>query len=434
MTGPSSAQQQQQSLGTHPGSLRPCSCGHRIQSSTTTTTTAEHDGVVATALSNMEASFVHLSSSSAEGFTFASTPDRQDGLLLTCQHVDRMIRAADGNQDAALCTDCLNRVTRAVQDDIQRIQAETMAYHRAVAEESVRYQSLQKTLASNVVASGEASQDLLACTRHSFLDEIALLKDAYQQHEEELYQLKAIQREQHIVSQQLEEMENSVAVEQNSLELEARAFDNDIAHVSYQIQRVHDEMDSLATVRLHSALFELAVDKRGLRYPLINDLRLAYRPKGDVQWAEINAAWSQVLKLLLLAGTSAGFRPKSWRIVPLASCAKLMYLESNRREVYTMGGKDGCRDHMASSLRALTALLDPFVKHLASLLPECSSGIPHDMSRNRIGPCDLSRIEDGDDSGWSHAIQCISLNLRWIQDRASDWEAIRLMNVLVVTP
>jgi beclin 1 len=428
MTAPFFAQQQ--SLGTKPDSLRPCICGHRIQSSATT---AEEHGVEAVALSNMEASFVHLSSSSAEEFTFANSPNHQDGFLLTCQHVDRMIRAADGKQDAALCMDCLKRVTRAVQDDIQRIQDETMAYHKAVAEETERYQCLRKTLASNVVASGEPSQDLLACTRHSFLDEIALLNDAYQQHEEELHQLKAVQREQHTVSQQLELMENSIAAERNSLELEARAFDNDIAYVSNQIQRVHDEMDSLASVRLHSALFELTVDKRGLRYPLINDLRLAYRPKGDVQWAEINAAWSQVLKLLLLVGTSAGFRPKSWRIVPLTSCAKLMYLDSNRREVYTMGGKDGCRDHMASSLRALTALLDPFVKHLASLLPDCSSGIPHEMPRNRIGPCDLSRIEDGDDSGWSNAIQCIALNLRWIQDRASDWEAIRLMNVLVIT-
>ena len=52
------------------------------------------------------------------------------------------------------------------------------------------------------------------------------------------------------------------------------------------------------TVRLHAALFHLVVDKRGLRYPLINELRLAYRPKGDVHWKEINAAWAQATQLL----------------------------------------------------------------------------------------------------------------------------------------
>lgn len=404
-----------------PETRRPttCTCGHHRSSSTTT-----EDGLCL--LSNMEASFVHLPST--EGFTLGTTLNHQDGFLWTYQHVNRMIRAADGPHDAALCVDCVHRVMKALQDDIHRIQAETVAYDAAVVEEEERYQSLRKAVSSNLVPPGEVTMNLIEWTQKSFRDEIDELMEACRLHKEELEQLRQGQREQFLISKQLDMLEDSMAQEQNTLELEARAFDNDMAQVSYQIRKVHDEMDSLASVRLHSALFELVVDKRGLRYPLINDLRLACRPKGDVQWAEINAAWSQVSTFLLLVGTSVGFRPKNWRIVPLTSCAKLMYLESNRREVYTMGGKDGGRDHMPSSLRALTALLDPLVQHIAKLLPECSTVIPYDMSRNRIGSWDLSRIEDGDDSGWSNVIQCISLNLRWVQDRASDWETIRLLD------
>ena len=50
------------------------------------------------------------------------------------------------------------------------------------------------------------------------------------------------------------------------------------------------------------------------------------------------------------------------------------------------------------------------------------------MARNRIGSWDLSRIEDGDDPGWSNVIQSISLNLLWIQDQGSEWEARQLLD------
>ena len=379
----------------------PCTCGHQRSCNDNDDENDDEEDV--------ESSFVHLPEVSN---LTSSDP---------FHHIIRLMQTSNGHFDTSLCQECVHRVMNAIQEDIHRLQQETTAYHHAVVEEEERYESLHSTL---LLTNGktETPEGIISWTQRSFQDEIVILHEACKQYQEELEQLKEVQRQQLVMSRQLDDMEDFVAKEQNTFELQARAFDNDISDVSHQIRTVHDEMDSLATVRLHFALFELVVDERGLRYPLINELRLAYRPKGDVQWAEINVAWSQVLKLLLLVGTSVGFRPQKWRIVPLTSCAKLMYLESNRREVYTMG-----KQHMASSLRALTAFLDLLVQHIVTLLHP-TTRIPHDMARNRIGSWDLSRIEDGDDPGWSNVIQSISLNLLWIQDQGSEWEARQLLD------
>ena len=387
-------------------SSSPCTCGHHRSCDNDENNDKEDE-------EDVESSFVHLPD--------VSPLTNSDPF----HHMTRLLRTTDGHFDISLCQECVHRVMNAIQEDIHRLQHETTSYDHAVVEEEERYKSLHNTLLLTN-DSKETPEDLISWTQRSFQEEIYILNEACTQHQEELKQLKEVQRQQLVMSQHLDEMEDFVANERNTFEFEARAFDNDISDMSHQIRTVHDEMDSLAAVRLHSALFELVVDERGLRYPLINELRLAYRPKGDVQWAEINVAWSQVLKLLLLVGTSVGFRPQKWRIVPLTSCAKLMYLESNRREVYTMG-----KQHMASSLRALTAFLDLLVQHIVTLLHP-TINIPHEMARNRIGSWDLSRIEDGDDSGWSNVIQGISLNLRWIQDQGSEWEARRLLDASAV--
>jgi hypothetical protein len=276
----------------------------------------------------------------------------------------------------------------------------------------------------------------------SFRQEIQVLERACQQHQEELKHLQSVYKEQTAVSHQLDDLREYLAEEQNALELEARAFDSIHPLLANRIQQVEQEVEALEDVRLHSALFDLVVDKqRGLRYPLINDLRLAYRPKGDLEWKEIKAAWAQVLQLLLFVGTSVQFRSKNWRIVPLTFGARLMYISdannTRRREVYSFS--DDHHSSIAPSLRALTALLDQLIHHVkAKLTPTLEQGedmppIPYETSRNRIGSHDLSRLEDDDDSGWSRVIHCIASNLQWLAERASDWEALQCLVATTTT-
>ena len=242
--------------------------------------------------------------------------------------------------------------------------------------------------------------------------------------------MRSLQKDQHTLTIELNEMEASLAQQQNALQLEARSFDFQQKQHFDKLCQAHRECDDLQAVQLHSTLFDLVIDKRGLRYPLINQLRLAFCPKGDVHWREINAAWSQAAQLLFLIGSSLEFQTPSWRIIPLTSCAKIIHLDHNqKRTVSNLGGQDGrsFARGMASSLRAFNALLDELVRHALSLNVEMpQGGIPFPTTRSSVGGIDLSRLPDADDAGWSRVIQYNACNLQWLSALASQWERQKL--------
>ena len=267
-------------------------------------------------------------------------------------------------------------------------------------------------------------------TEESFRDEIAVLTAACEQHEQELQQLQILEAEQARLSTELDTVDDYLENERNRLEIDAHAFGHVQQQLSLTLRDTQREIEALSMVRLHAALFDLVVDKRGLRYPLINELRLAYGPKGDVHWTEISAAWSQAAQFMLLVAASVKFRSKDWRIVPLTTCAKLIYLDGKHRSVYTLGGGENEKPaKMAMSLRAMNALLDQMCRHMVLLGHEGARPLPYETTRNRIGRYELSQLEETNDSGWSSVIHCMASNLQWLSERASDYE---LQNIIVI--
>lgn len=249
---------------------------------------------------------------------------------------------------------------------------------------------------------------------------------AVKQQENELQELQRLSREQVRIAKELDNVDGCLDEERNVLEIDARAFGHVQHQLSCTLRDTQHEIEALSTVRLHASLFHLVVDKRELRYPLINDLRLAYRPKGDVDWTEISAAWSQAAQLLLLVAASVKFLSRDWRIVPLASCAKLIHLDGKHRAVYTLGESEGPelkhRVKMSFSLKAMNALLDQLCRHVSSLPSRGKHPLPYETTRSRIGRFELSHLEDSNDSGWSSVIHCMASNLQWLSDRAADYE------------
>jgi hypothetical protein len=301
-----------------------------------------------------------------------------------------------------------------------------MAYNHAVTAELERVQNLEAALRTShwspdVSASEFEPNDLIQRTEESFRQEIAILSATCEQHEQELAELQKVQAEQARLSKELDTVDDYLEDERNRLEIDADAF----GHVQQQLSRtlgdLQREIESLSNVRLHSVLFNLVVDNRGLRYPLINELRLAYRPKGDVHWTEISAAWAQAAQLLLLVAASVKFRSKDWRIVPLTTCAKLIHIDGKHRSVYTLGGNDR-PVKMALSLRAMNALLDQLCRHMILLGHDNARPMPYETTRNRIGRFELSQLDENNDSGWSSVVHCMASNMQWLSDRASDYE------------
>ena len=293
-------------------------------------------------------------------------------------------------------------------------------------------------------------------TEEAFQTEIAFLEAACQQHRDELLHFRALQHEQQQLGLELDRLHEALSHEQNALVLEARAFDNDQEHLASILLDLQDEVERLSscTVKLPATLLRLQVDReRGLRYPLINELRLAYRPKGDVQWKEIQAAWALAAQLLLSIGTLFQFQQKSssnssnnncWKVIPLAHCAKLFYYPpertntsddtasatrntaSTRPVVFNLGHP---KTNHSKALLTWNALLCQMVHHVSSKLAvaidvgivdaEDVPPLPFEIALTKIGNTSLSHLDEDDDGGWSRVIHYMSSDLLWLSDCAS---------------
>jgi Apg6 BARA domain len=378
--------------------------------------------------------------------------------------------------DVCLCPACILRVERAMISDAERIEQEILALDDAVREEEFRSESWKRALVQavmggtasfedetrgrNGIYEGASAVELLNQQENAFRREIAILRDAVNQQESDIGRLAQLQREQGRAIQNLRQARTALEEERNNLEINARAFDSDHSLLSRELVDVQGKVDRLSSpqIRLLSTMFELTVDKdRGLRYPLINDLRLAYRPKGDVQWDEIQGAWSLAAQLLLSVATVFGFQSKNWKVVPLSHCAKLVYTEggespdnagrsttktsaarltapttkvtpTTRSMVFNLGHPrtDGSR-----ALMAWNALLHAVIQHATVQMHKAVEGgvlespsvlpsVPYEMSSpGQIGDSSLARINPKDDAAWSTAIHCMSSNLLWLSDCAS---------------
>jgi len=294
----------------------------------------------------------------------------------------------------------------------------------------------------NQQLAGEIKDDLVESTVRAFQQEMKGLATSCTEHQDELNRLNNILLDQNQISEALTVEEEAVISELNALEIDARSFENTHHRLTLQCHAADREVAALSCVRLHSSLFDITVDERGLRHPLINDLRFSHRPKRDLNltWAEINAAWSQAAQLLMFVASSIRFRSRGFRIVLLTTCAKIIEMRpttgvnigGDKRIVHNLGSetldssgvpRKGGVDTIAVSLRIFHALLQEMFAHLRSM-GDPPSGVllekpPFDIGPSFIGSHDLRQMHETDDVGWSHVIHCMASNMRWLSQNVS---------------
>jgi adenosyl cobinamide kinase/adenosyl cobinamide phosphate guanylyltransferase len=358
-----------------------------------------------------------------------------------------------------LCVDCIDRLASAFDTDTQRLYAEVEIYNETVLTSRQRMKALQRTTEAVSGVSSSVSADIINNNpiEEAYKQEIALLEQEVQARCDELFHLNKLYNEQKNITTELDLLEEGLQMEQNSLELQSEAFDNRRQILTKTLSEVQNEVDKLTCVSLPRALFDLQVDHaRGLHYPLINQLRLAFRPKGDVPKHEIQVAWSQATQLLLILGTMFEYHGLDWKLVPLVDCAKLIY----RKEIFNLAPGD------CLSLMAWNALLDQVVKHALSIVgggginatSTTSSRVggsspiknqsynnssnnksnkesstspipPFSSSATMIGGTEIARLEPSDDVGWSLVIHKMVSNLLWLSNRASDLAATQVSSM-----
>jgi len=439
--------------------LSPCSSKRtraRPMTSTPTTTTTMW----------LESSFVHLMAPrhrrgplheerSGQKTSYPQHNSRHmspHGFLEQYQHMEQLLLAASsstavGMAEIPLCSECIDRIAAALEEDTCRLHDDTRAYKEWVMD---RTQSL-KTLESVAAVSSTSNHSYphqsplnspklipwLHQTEQAYQEEIGMLQQEVQARESELIHLHSLYKEQMAITEELEEFANHVHQDQSSLELQAKAFDDSAMLVSKSLSTIQTEVDQLSIVRLPLSLFDLQVDERGLRYPLINQLRWAFRPKGDVTDSEIRAAWSHATQLLWVVGTLLQYTSSEWKLVPLAAdCAKLIY----RKEIFNLKPGD-CR-----SLMAWNALLDQVIRHAKTIIipqPLVDGGTatkdhhhkssspplpspPFPSSPSSIGSTELARLDRADHVSWSQVVHRMASNLLWLSERVAEHVALQV--------
>jgi hypothetical protein len=306
---------------------------------------------------------------------------------------------------------------------------ECRLYRNATQDEKTRQQSQLRAIQSS-----GGSTTALETIQDDLRHEVARLEEVCQEQEAELQNLTNLLMGATAVSKQLDCLQWDINEEANALELESHAFDNEEQQILAELTEVQTEVDRLSStgIRFPTRLLDLRVDSaRGLRYPLINELRLAYRPKGDLEWNEIQAAWSLAAQLLLESATLLNFQSRHWRIVPLSQCAKIIYYHSSggtRGVVHNVGHRTS---NCSEALIAWNSLLCEAVQYaLATVQAGAEKGflekaslpkLPFAQAAGKIGSVPLALLDVNDDASWSRVVHFLSCNLLWLANVASVW-------------
>lgn len=322
---------------------------------------------------------------------------------------------------ASLSLPVLARLENTLQHDTERLIKEKDVYKDAVVQQRLRSRRLEQTIQTTAEMLG--SEDNLPAVEEAFRNEIEMLSSTCTMTRKELGRLQNALREQAVIESQIDAAYGKVADEQNALCLEAEAFDDDHAQLSRILSDLREQEKQLLSVELPTYSYRLVVDtERGLRYPLINDLRLAFKPKGDLDWKEIAAAWALAAQLLLSIANLFGFQSQTWRVVPLSSCAKIIYTPANssKAKVFNLGHPQTKGSKALLTWNALLCqVLHHVKKQVSTQLISWNDKSDHNMTPTTIGNIGLTTGLD--DATWARAIHLMSYNLLWLSNVSSHY-------------
>lgn len=240
-----------------------------------------------------------------------------------------------------LCDLCLDRFTKLIEKDIKSLNHETECYMEKVDEEENKYNS--KINGENDFSSQydqeEITQASELCQRLSL----------------EANQLSQLHEKQVKRSQWLYQEEDKTLMKLNSLEFHSFKVQDRIRDLTFKCSQTSKEINCLKSdvSLLNTLLFDFGLYYQEKKHSTINGLRLSHGPIllqtierivdydevcdddniiiydqdfDELDWQEINAAWSQAAQILLFAAGLSKYAFKDLRIVPSSTCAKIIQL------------------------------------------------------------------------------------------------------------
>jgi hypothetical protein len=313
------------------------------------------------------------------------------------------------------------RVAAALETDAIRLREETAMYMDFVTEEEDRMKQLESIVRMSTQLT--EYQTTRSTADFSLQKDILQLQKLCDEHEKNFMDLYTLLQDQVALSNLLLRQEEEILVSLNDLEVKADRFNQWNNYLMMKCINVQKELSSLRHVQLLSSMFHISIDDRGWRYPLINSLRLSHKPKGDLAWSEISAAWSQASQLAMFLGNAFKFASPNFRIIPLSTCAKILEFSKGTKRAYNMGVElDSLNiissakgvDHIVPSIYIFYRYLGQLLLHVQQRKQLVSPVLYHPSDD------DIVKYNQDDDPSWGTLIQYIAASLKWLSEHATE--------------
>ncbi|KAF8629407.1 hypothetical protein AX15_003461 [Amanita polypyramis BW_CC] len=147
----------------------------------------------------------------------------------------------------------------------------------------------------------------------------------------------------------------------------------------------------------------------------INGLRLGRIASVQVEWAEINAAWGQMLLLLYTIARKLDFTFEQYRLIPMGSFSRIEKITGDKATYELYGSGDlhlGRLFHNRRFDLAMVAFLD-CLKQLMDYIKSQDNGVdfPHQISKDKIGDVSI-KLQFNQEELWTRALRHVLLALK----------------------
>ncbi|KAF8322225.1 APG6-domain-containing protein [Clavulina sp. PMI_390] len=312
--------------------------------------------------------------------------------------------------DHPLCADCTNTLTENLERKLEETRRERDGY--------IAFEKEVKKSRESITASGLDEKKLehkIQRLEQESLRAIADLRAAEQERIALEAEIAAIKEEEDA----LEEEEIAFWTERSRTQLQQTRAKDQLASITAALSSTQREIASLSRTNVYNDAFCIGHD--GM-FGTINGLRLGRSTSagGNVEWAEINAAWGQALLLLYTIARKVEFTFDTYRLVPMGSFSKIERISGDRGtyELYGSGDLNLTRmlhnrrfDHaMIAFLECLRQLMD----HVRARDP--SIDFPHLVVKDKIGDVSI-KLQFNNEEVWTkamrHVLLALKILLRW---------------------
>lgn len=182
----------------------------------------------------------------------------------------------------------------AIESNIQQLHYETQIYRAALPNQKhAQYNTSESTMNQNASSS--------VSTLSYYQNECEMLSAALRVHEQEFILLQKRGDDIRNLNRTLSQQEEQLQRESRALEFTSthQMKSGQLPKMTNYLQRAQEEYDAVSSIKVPWLMFDIQPQQS-----MINYLRLAHQPnaKYNIEWNEINAAWSQAAQLLYMVG------------------------------------------------------------------------------------------------------------------------------------